>query len=120
MNTSEFTFATDVTLDDVLTCLSNERRRHAIVLLDAHAAPLSLSEVAERVAARERGLDRSEVTGKQRKSVYTGLYQAHIGKLTDVDAVAFDDRAKVLEPAANTAALAQAIGQFHSAIATAP
>lgn len=120
MNVSPSSSDRELALDDVLACLSNERRRHTIVLLDARAEPLSLSEVAECVAAREYGLDRDEVSSEQRKSVYTGLYQAHMGKLSDVDAVAFDERAKVLEPGANTAELARTIRELRDQIATAP
>ncbi|NHN46600.1 hypothetical protein G9464_03180 [Halostella sp. JP-L12] len=99
----------DLSLEDALDCLSNKRRRHTIDIVDASDEPLSLSAVAERVAARQYDVDRDAVTGKQRKAVYTGLYQAHMGKLTAVDAVAFDERAKVLEPAENTAGLAHTL-----------
>lgn len=100
---------TDLSLDDALSCLSNERRRHAIEIVHEHGESLSLSEVSERVAARQYGVDRQELTSKKRKCVYTGLYQAHMGRLTEVNAVSFDERAKVLAPAENTAALARAI-----------
>jgi hypothetical protein len=118
MTANTLSDTTDLALDDALSCLSNERRRYAIEILDDHAGPLSLSEMAERVAARQYDVDRDAVTSDQRKCVYTGLYQAHIGKLTDVDAVAFDDRAKVFEPATNTAVLARAIRQFRRQFAT--
>lgn len=107
--TSTLRSVPDLSLDDALRCLSNERRRHTIDILADHADSLSLSEVAEHVAARQYDVERQEVTGKQRKSVYTGLYQAHIGKLTEVNAIEFDDRAKVIAPAENTEVLAQAL-----------
>lgn len=109
MNRQSPHVAGELALDDVITCLSNERRRHTIELLHAHGEPLSLSEIAERVAVRQYDVEHHALTSKQRKCVYTGLYQAHMQKLTQVDAVRFDERAKMLEPAANTAALAETI-----------
>ena len=103
-----------LTLDDVLACLSNERRRLTIVFLHRHGGPLSLSEVAERVAARQYGVDRSALTSDQRKCVYTGLYQAHMSKLTEVGAVEFDDREKTLSSAENTSVLARTIDDLRT------
>lgn len=100
---------TDLSLDDALSCLSNERRRHTITILHTQGDSCSLSEIAEQVAARQYGIARHEVTSKQRKCVYTGLYQAHMQELTRVGAVEFNERAKVLAPATNTATLAQTI-----------
>jgi len=111
---------TDLNLDDALTCLSNERRRHTIEILDDHGGPLSLSVVAERIAARQYDTERERVTSSQRKCAYSGLYQAHMGKLTDVNAVEFDERSKVLEPAENTAMLARTIRQLREQFSIAP
>lgn len=109
MDQKTISTTTELELDDVLSCLSNERRRHTIELLHTHGEALPLSEVAEHVAARQYGVDRQALTSKQRKCVYTGLYQAHMEKLVSVDAVQFDERAKVLAPAENTAALVRTI-----------
>ena len=100
---------TDLSLDDALTCLSNERRRYTIEIVHDRGEQISLSEVSERVAARQYDVDRGELSSKKRKCVYTGLYQAHMGILTDVGAVDFDERAKTLAPAENTAVLAYTI-----------
>lgn len=109
---------TNLSLDEVLTCLSNERRRYTIELLHTQEEPLALSRVAEHVAARQYDVDRATLTSDQRKCVYTGLYQAHMQKLTQVDAVRFDERAKILAPAANTAPLAQTIAHLRQHYAT--
>ena len=77
----------------------------------------SLSEVAERVASRRYDVDRNALTSNQRKYVYTGLYQAHMSKLTEVDAVEFDDREKSLSSAENTAELARTIAHLQSKFA---
>ena len=114
MESSPATATPDLSLDDAVACLSNERRRYTIEILDNHCEPLSLADVAERVAGRQYDVDRAAVTGKQRKAVYIGLYQAHIGKLSDVDAVAFDEQAKVLSPAENTAVLAEILRQLRT------
>ena len=100
---------TDLSLDDALTCLSNERRRHTIEIVDDHGEQISLSEISERVAARQYDVDRRELSSKKRKCVYTGLYQAHMGILTEAGAVEFNERAKTLAPAENTAVLARTI-----------
>lgn len=112
MNSKSVPHLADLELDDALNCLSNERRRYTIEILDDHGGPLPLSEVAERVATRQNDIKREELTSKQRKCAYSGLYQAHMGKLTDVNAVEFDERSKVLKPGENTTALAKTIRQL--------
>ena len=110
--------ATDLSLDDALTCLSNERRRHTIDIVHDHDEQISLSEVSERVAARQYDVDRRELSSKQRKCVYTGLYQAHMGILTETGAIEFDERAKMLAPAENTAVLARTIDTLEAQFPT--
>jgi hypothetical protein len=114
MGSPPATATTDLSLDEALACLSNERRRYTIEIVDDRDDPLPLADAAERVAARQYGVDRTAVTGKQRKAVYIGLYQTHMGKLTDADAVDFDERAKVLTPGENTAVLADTLRQLQA------
>lgn len=114
MGSPPATATTDLSLDEALACLSNERRRYTIEIIDDRDDPLPLADAAERVAARQYDVGRTAVTGKQRKAVYIGLYQTHMGKLTDVGAVDFDERAKVLTPAENTAVLADTLRRLRA------
>lgn len=77
--------------DDVFEVLRCRRRRLAIRVLDEHDRPMSLGELAERVAAREVGVTRDEITSAQRKNVYTALYQSHLSVLDDGDAITLVD-----------------------------
>ena len=114
MGSPPATATTDLSLEEALGCLSNERRRYTIEIVDDRDDPLPLADAAERVAARQYGVERPQVTGKQRKAVYFGLYQTHMEKLTEAGAVDFDERAKVLTPDENTAVLADTLRQLRA------
>jgi len=77
--------------DTVFQVLRCRRRRLAIRVLDEAGGPMSLGELAERVTAREVGVPRDAITSAQRKNVYTALYQTHLSKLDDGDAVTLVD-----------------------------
>lgn len=76
----------------MFTVLSNARRRFAIQYLNRHAngEPVELRELAEQIAAWENGVGVEEVTYKQRKRVYTSLYQSHLPKLHELDVIEYD------------------------------
>lgn len=72
---------------DVLTLLSNFRRREILrVLLDL-GGEASLREVVRRVAEKERGTTPDR---RLRKSVYTGIIQTHLPKLNMAGIVEYD------------------------------
>jgi|AntRauMinimDraft_4_1070384.scaffolds.fasta_scaffold00431_2 hypothetical protein len=71
----------------VFEVLANRRRRLAVRVLEDASGPLGIGPLATRVAAREHGIDPSEVTHRQRKSAYTALHQNHLPMLADVGIV---------------------------------
>lgn len=83
---------TQVSRDMVFEVLKNERRRSVLDLLERNGGRATLSELSERIAARENGIDRGEITSDQRKRVYVGLYQRHLPKMDELGAVDFEQR----------------------------
>lgn len=80
--------ATDVAFE----ILKNRRRRRILKLLKRHDERMTLSELAEEIAARENDIDRQNITSDQRKRVYVGLYQQHLPKMDKADVVDYDQR----------------------------
>ncbi|PSP76024.1 hypothetical protein BRC86_02665 [Halobacteriales archaeon QS_3_64_16] len=81
-------------LDTVCRLLSNSRRRLVVgevAALDAKKGT-ALSNLAERIAAIENGIEQCRVAAGQRKSVYVSLLQCHLPKLDDADVVDWDRR----------------------------
>jgi hypothetical protein len=67
--------------------LSNERRRYAVRACQELETPVELGELAEYIAAEEYGKQISEITGEERRRVYTSLQQVHIDKLEDAGVI---------------------------------
>ncbi len=77
--------------DTVFQTLSNSRRRLTLQYLSgSHEDPVRLRDLSEWIAARENGVSRAEVTYKQRKRVYTSLYQSHLPALHRDGIVEYD------------------------------
>lgn len=91
-----------ITSDAAFDVLRNARRRYVLYFL-REESPRELGELAEQIAARENDTTVEGLSSKQRKSVYTALYQTHLPKLSDVGVVKYDrDRGVVwLAEAAN-------------------
>ncbi|MFB6120545.1 MAG: hypothetical protein ABEJ68_05445 [Halobacteriaceae archaeon] len=83
-------------LDEVFSILQNSRRRLVLRYL-VERAETTQGELAEHIAAVENGIDRAEVTSTQRKRVYISLYQSHLPKLDDANAIEFDDNRGTVE-----------------------
>jgi len=90
--------------DHIFETLSNPRRRQALRYLLAHKSDgtVLVRTLAEEVAAWENGVATTDVTYKQRKRVYTSLYQSHLPKLHRYGFIEYDaDRGTVeVAPAA--------------------
>ncbi|MEF8913446.1 DUF7344 domain-containing protein [Natronomonas sp.] len=84
-------------LDVVFDVLRNARRRRVLQYLDNHAGQVTLSEVAEHVAAIEHDTTPEALDTKQRKRVYVGLYQSHLPKLDSIGVVTFDQDRGLIE-----------------------
>ena len=81
----------DIPADDVFDLLSNERRRRVLQQLRTVDEPLTVTELAELVAATENDVSPEELTDKQRKRVYVSLYQTHVPRLADAGVVDYDE-----------------------------
>lgn len=97
---------TELSRDEVFGILSNPRRRAAIHHLNDHPDELvQLRDLAEQLAAWENDVERNAVTYKQRKRVYTSLYQSHLPKMDDLGIVHFDKHRGTVEATQWTLAL---------------
>ncbi len=78
-------------LDQVFSILKNQRRRHVLRILKATDEPeVSLSDLAEQIAAWENDKPIAQITSGERKRVYVGLYQCHLPKMDGMDVISFN------------------------------
>ena len=86
--------------DELYDLLSNHRRRYVLHFCKRTDGPVTLSELAEQVAAWEQDKAVAEITSAERKRVYTSLQQTHLDRLDDAGIVAFEgDRIELTEAA---------------------
>lgn len=83
---------TTTSIDQAFETLSNPRRREALRYLRTHEddGPVLIRDLAEQIAAWENDLSPVEVTYKQRKRVYTSLYQSHLPRLHRYGFIEYD------------------------------
>ena len=87
--------------DELYDLLSNHRRRYVIHFCKQSEEPLTLSDLAERVAAREQDKSVAELTSAERKRVYTSLQQTHLDRLADAGMIEYDgDEVELTDEAA--------------------
>lgn len=84
--------------DELYDVFANRRRRYAIHYLKQEDGPVDFGELAQQIAAWERGKARREVTSNERKYAYSALQQRHLPKMHDVGLVEYDKRAGSVEP----------------------
>lgn len=84
------TAADPLSLDLVFEVLKNERRRRVLQYLRDSSGTVSLSDVAEHIAAIENDKPEKALSSQERKRVYVGLYQCHLPKMDDTDVVDFN------------------------------
>lgn len=85
-------------LDQTFEILKNQRRRYVLQYLDEADGPVSLSDLAEQIAAWENDKEVREITSSERKRVYVGLYQCHLPKMAGMDVVQFNKPRGIIEP----------------------
>lgn len=85
--------------DRVFEMLSNLRRRRVLRYLRAHEgeSPVLLRALAEQIAAWENDTSVGSVTYKQRKRVYTSLYQSHLPRLHRCGFIEYDANRGTIE-----------------------
>ena len=82
---------TDLSKDELFRILSSSRRRYIIYFLHEEGAPVSLNDLATRIAAEENDRPVEEVTDSERQRVYISLYQTHLPKLEEADIITYDE-----------------------------
>jgi hypothetical protein len=92
-------------LDSVFELLKNQRRRHTLRFLRNAEGSVTLSDLAEHVAALENDTTPRELSSDQRKRAYVGLYQCHLPKMDELDAVEFNRDRGLIELGPNAAQL---------------
>ncbi|WP_340098329.1 DUF7344 domain-containing protein [Salinibaculum salinum] len=83
--------------DTVFQTLGNRRRRYTLHYLRQLDAPVSIRDLSEQLAAWELGKERTAVTPKERKRLYTALHQTHLPKMDSLDVVEYDRNRGVVE-----------------------
>lgn len=76
--------------DRVFELLANRRRRFVLFYLQNDDSEATVRELASEIAAWENGVEDVEVTYKQRKRVYTSLYQSHLPKMKEYGVVEYE------------------------------
>ncbi|WP_435363756.1 DUF7344 domain-containing protein [Haloarchaeobius sp. DYHT-AS-18] len=92
-----------LTRDTVFHTLSNQRRRLVLQALDEREQ-LTVRELTSYVAAKECGIDESELDYKQRKRVYTSLVQTHLPMMQKHEIISYDKSRGTVEPSADLSA----------------
>jgi len=88
---------TELSLDLIFEVLKNRRRREVIRYLREHEQQVTLSDLAEHIAALENDTDVASITSSQRKRVYVGLYQCHLPKMADMEIVHFNQNRGIVD-----------------------
>ncbi len=94
-----------IPLDQIFGILKNKRRRHVLRYLYETDGQVSLSEVAEQIAAWENDKEVRQISSSERKRVYVGLYQCHLPKMDGAGVVSFNKPRGIIELGKNADAL---------------
>lgn len=77
--------------DEIFDLMSNHRRRYVIHHCKQVREPISLSDLAEQVAAWEKDKTIEELGSAERKTVYTSLQQTHLPRLERAGIITYED-----------------------------
>lgn len=75
--------------DTLFDALAHQRRRHAIAALLEHDPPITLPDLADEVAVRERETALTKIPAETVKRIYLSLYHSHVPKLADAGIVEY-------------------------------
>ncbi len=90
--------AVEVSEDELFEVLANQRRRFAVHLLKREEESMEIGRMAEQIAAWENDVSMAEITGTERKRVYTALQQSHLPKMDQAGVVEFNKSRGVIAP----------------------
>lgn len=96
--------AVEVDPDRLFDVLKNQRRRRTLRYLTESDGAVTIGGLAEHIAALENDTTPGALTTSERKRVYVGLYQCHLPKMDDVDAIDFDKARGTVTRGANVSA----------------
>ena len=85
--------------DKIFSALSDERRRLALAFLAEHQE-MTLPDLADQIAERERRTALSDISPEWVTTLYLELYHSHVPRLEDADLVTYSqehDRVMVTE-----------------------
>lgn len=101
-------------MDDTFEILRNKRRRQIVRLFNTQeTSQLTLSDLAEEIAAKELDKSVAELTSAERKRVYVSLYQCHLPKMDAMGVVDFDSDRKIVAPTRSIPYLAENLSFAH-------
>lgn len=95
----------DLSADTVFELLAEQRRRYLLESLAEHGYSLTLADLADEVASRERDAHIAEIPEDDVLEVYLALYHQHVPKLAAADVVAYDQDQDLVARATNAAVL---------------
>lgn len=82
--------------DTAFQLVKNWRRREVLRYLEENEGQADVGDLAEHIASIKEDVPVEEVTSKQRKRVYVGLYQCHLRQLAEEGVVEYNkDRGTV-------------------------
>lgn len=104
---------TTVSADVLFDVLAEQRRRYVLHCLREHATSMTLSDVADEVAALEHETPVDDVPAEAVERIYLSLYHSHVPKLADANVVEYD-------PERDTVALAENVAQVERYVENEP
>lgn len=84
-------------IDIIFSVLQNQRRRLVLAAVEEQNGSTTLGELAEYIAGIENDKPSAALNAQERKRVYIGLYQCHLPKMADADAIQFDQHRGTVE-----------------------
>lgn len=82
--------SSDISVAGLFDLLADERRRYALACLWEHDGAMTMSDLAEDVAALETEEPRTAIEAEMVQTVATSLYHSHVPKLAAAGVVEYD------------------------------
>jgi len=79
-----------LSLNVIFDVLRNERRRLVMKAIEKENGQTTLSDLAEHIGGIENDKPPNALNAQERKRVYVGLYQCHLPRMDDANAIEFD------------------------------
>lgn len=95
----------DVSADTAFELLADRRRRYLLASLAEHGYTLTLADLADEVASRERDRHITRIPDDDVLDVYLALYHRHVPKLAAADVVRYDQDRDLVARADNAVVL---------------